>query len=45
MAADGDDDRLAMAHRSLGGVRVKDVYRVANTTTSRTIISVGNESA
>jgi hypothetical protein len=45
MAADGDDDRLAKAHRSLGGVRVKDVYRVANTITSRTIISVGIESA
>jgi hypothetical protein len=45
MAADGDDDRLAMAHRSLGRVRVKDVYRVANTITSRTITSVCIESA
>jgi hypothetical protein len=40
MAADGDDDHLARAHRSLGGVRVKDVYRVDDTITSRTITSV-----
>jgi hypothetical protein len=40
MAADGDDDHLARAHEAWGGVRVKDVYRVGDTITSRTIISV-----